>query len=130
MNDIYLTNNPIVREHAPAACGKMLSNAPHVVFVEAGYVGVLKTARDMIHQGHKLLSHPLSGSIKPGETPYKTIAISGSAASACDFDSLRIIEESIQTAEKLCGNERDIPEEVRKDLQLIDYTLIFGGLNV
>ncbi len=66
------------------------------------YLDVLKYVRDRIHEGHKLLTHPLSGSVKPNETVYKTIMISDKQE-VLDFDSLKLIEESIATAKKIYG---------------------------
>ncbi len=55
--------------------------------------------RDKVHEGHELATHPLSGSVKPNETPYKTIMISEKKG-VLDFNSLKIIEDSIATAKK------------------------------
>ena len=42
----------------------------------SSYLEILQTARDFIHKNHTLLTHPLSGSIKPNETPFKSVALS------------------------------------------------------
>jgi len=112
--DYYISNNPLVRE-------KIREN---LVFADT-FGDVLTAARDMVHKGHKLITHPLSGSIKPGETPYKTIIMSGKT-DILDTDSLRIIEECILTARKFINKNRQLNEKQINDFQLIDYTLIFG----
>ena len=98
-------------------------------FYDTDYLGVLIAARDRVHLGHKLLTHPLSGSVKPGETPYKTVILSGDrGAASIAEESLRIIEDSIQTCLKLTAGakKRALSEKILEDFQLIDYSLIFG----
>ena len=113
---IVITNNPLVRDRLPEA-----------EFHDTDYLGVLVLTRDKIHLGHRLLTHPLSGSVKPGETPYKTVVISAERGSL-DEKALNIIEESIQTSKKLLANRppRSLNEEVMADFRLIDYDLIFN----
>ena len=84
---------------------------------------VLKTARDYIHAGHVLLSHPLAGSIKPNETPYKSLMLSVDKQEL-HLQSVQIIEESIQVCAKFSLNVRNYLEEVSTDFQYIDCDLI------
>jgi len=97
-----------------------------VDFSQISYLEVLILVRDYIHKGHSLLTHPLSGSIKPKETPYKSIVISREAA-ALDAKSLSIIEESIACYHRFC--ERDIPEHTYRDFMEIDCSLITNAMN-
>lgn len=89
------------------------------------YMEILEFVRDKIHEGHKLLTHPLSGSIKPNETPYKSIIIS-KEKSDLDLKSLSIIEEAILTARKFLDNEEtpNWTEKVLDDFRVIDLSLI------
>ena len=91
---------------------------------------VFVTSRDYIHMGYALLTHPLSGSIKPNETPYKTIAISREKLNELDFNSLTLIENSIETAAKLLVNKqkKQWAESVLDDFKLIDFDLIRNAL--
>ena len=118
---IILTNNPMVRDKLQGQTSSAIE------FHDTDYLGVLKAVRDKIHLGHGLLTHPLSGSVKPGETPYKTVIITGEKDSL-DGKALSIIEESIQTCVKLTAKEksRALSEKILADFQLIDYNLIFG----
>jgi len=75
------------------------NNKYDIEFVEGSYMDVLLLARNKIHEGYKLLTHPLSGSIKPNETPYKSLVISYEKEDL-HIDSLMIIEKSIHTAQK------------------------------
>jgi len=96
---------------------------------EAGYVELLKTARDRIHQGAVLLTHPLSGSIKPNETPFKSLLLQ-EGGKGLDTDSLQIIEDAIRLAERMIdqAGQRRWTDKIIADFQLIDYDLIRHGL--
>ncbi|MCL1992716.1 MAG: GrdX family protein [Spirochaetes bacterium] len=120
--NIVITNNPMVRDKANMPAGLY-----KIEFFDTDYLGVLKTARDKVHLGHALLTHPLSGSVKPGETPYKTVIVSGDTGQL-DEKALSIIEESIQTCLKLAtggGAGKAVREDLLADFQLVDYSLVF-----
>lgn len=119
MDAIILTNNPIVRDK--------FSGGYDVEFHDATYRDVLLIVRDYIHKGHTLLTHPLSGSIKPGETPYKSVAITKSTGTL-QFESLRIIEDSIVTCDKFPQKYASIPDSVRDDFRLIDFSLLSSAI--
>ena len=110
----------MVRDKFPVKKGQI------VEFHDTDYIGVLKIVRDKIHLGSELVTHPLSGSVKPGETPYKTIIISDKKTQLIDKNALSIIEESIQTYVKLTTftKKREWSQEILEDFQLIDYGLI------
>ena len=57
MKFVIVTNNPRVRDE--------LGKEFEVDFADITYREVLCKVRDMIYEGHKLLTHPLSGSVKP-----------------------------------------------------------------
>ena len=115
MKFIIVTNNPIVYEK--------YHEDFKVDSRKQTYVQVLTRARDLIHLGHKLLTHPLSGSVKPNETIFKTIIVS-EQFKTLDFDSLRIIEESLETAKKFGSNQHQLTDEMLNDFSLVDMSLI------
>ena len=92
---------------------------------DVSYAQILHIVRDYIHKGHMLLTHPLSGSVKPNETPFKSIVVSENA-NKLDFKSLSIIEDSIACYEKF-DKHRKIPEYALQDFMEIDYSLISEG---
>jgi hypothetical protein len=117
--EIIITNNPMVRD-------KILDRK--LEFCEAdNCLAVFNAVRDKIHLGHRLVTHPLSGSVKPGETPYKTVVITAERGELDEKD-LSLIEESIQTCMKLQKSivKKQWSEKILADFQLIDYDLIFG----
>lgn len=120
---IYIfTNNPSV---------KNLNTDIRICYKDITLLEVLIEARDLIHKGHALLTHPLSGSVKPNETPYKSIILSEKPVKEDDYNSLAIIEKSILTVNKF-NNISATPnwnESVLEDFQLIDFTLIQGAVS-
>lgn len=128
MKFILVTNNKIVFD-------KIISNGntknlKKGIYIENGtYKEVIEKVREMVHMGHELLTHPLSGSIKPNETPYRSVLVSAEAGSL-DFDSLKIIEESIQTAEKFMkmAKPRNYNERHHNDFMTIDFHVIESGI--
>jgi len=131
--DIVITNNPLVKENLAANPDRFKYK---LEFHDTDCLGIFVAVRDKVHRGHTLVTHPLSGSVKPGETPYKTVIVSGkktlSNAEALMRDlsirDLSIVEESIQTCVKLNASsvKKEWSESVRRDFQLIDHDLIFG----
>lgn len=119
MTFFILTNNPRVL--------KLRDDGMEVRFTEDDYMGVLRQTRDLVHQGHRLLTHPLSGSVKPKENPYKSIMFT-SKKGALDRESLVLIENAIIAAEKFPDKSPYWTPKVRDDLALVDYTLITSAL--
>jgi hypothetical protein len=99
---IIITNNPLVSD---------ISCSDKVEYHDIDYLGVLIKVRDKIHLGHWLLTHPLYGSVKPGETPYRTVLLSAERGSL-DEQSLIMVEESIETFKKFVGVIAESPENV------------------
>ena len=114
--EIVITNNPLVRDRLKGR---------KIEFYDTDYPGILTIVRDKIHLGHSLLTHPLSGSVKPWQTPYKTVIINDEKGTL-DGNALSIIEESIQTCMKFKINavKKEWNAEILADFQLIDYNLI------
>ncbi|MGV8984543.1 GrdX family protein [Clostridium sp.] len=120
---IIITNNPM--------SVKQFESKYKVIFIEGTMMDILKKVRDNIHVGHKLLTHPLMSSIKPNETPYRTICISKEILSKVDLQSLSIIEESIMTTDKFLKDFKtpEWNEKILLDFQLIDSDLIDHAIN-
>lgn len=96
---------------------------------EYGAVPVLERARDMVHLGHHLLTHPFAGSVKPNENPFKSVVITKSNFGV-DYQSVQIIEGCLEVARRMLKERpyRDFPPQVMQDLQLIDKSLLDSGL--
>lgn len=99
-------------------------------FVQGTYKDVLVLSRNMIHEGYELLTHPLSSSVKPNETPYKSVIISDKKGKL-NYDSLVIIENSILAYDRFFKDSLDIKysHKVIEDFKLIDLTVLESALN-
>lgn len=122
VKNILITNNKMVSE-------KYGEEITLIYLDDLDMLKVLEVVRDKIHLGHELLTHPLSGSIKPNESPFKSVIISDEIG-AINFESLRIIEDSIATARKFLSQKkvRDWPDRILNDFRVIDYSLIASGI--
>lgn len=124
MKRTIVTNNDYVRDK--------YKDDFDMIYVDKvdNYTGVLLKARDLIHGGYKLLTHPLSGSVKPNETPFKTIILE--KGTGLDQDGLIIIEESIATINKFLNIEKtpDYNERVIDDCKVIDLSIIDNTINL
>jgi len=133
MKYIIITNNPLVRDKY---------SDKEVEYYDISYQEVLQLVKNKIALGHKILTHPLSGSVKPKETPYKSIMISKNTvganapnvgANACgahpiDLESLEIIENAIATCAKFKERKDKWTPQVLEDFQLVDFTLIDSAI--
>lgn len=122
MKAFLVTNNPMVE--------RKLSQYIEVEYREEGLLDLFNRVRDKTHKGSVLLTHPLSGSVKPGETPYKTVMMREEEGNT-DFASVALIESAIATAEKLMRHRNRraelLTERQLDDFQVIDYTLIISA---
>lgn len=118
MKYIIITNNPLVKE-------KYVDK--EVEFSDVSYQEILQIVKNKIALGHKILTHPLSGSVKPKETPYKSIMISKERTSV-DLESIDIIENAIITASKFVERRDKWTPRVLEDFKLVDFTLIDSAM--
>ena len=110
-----ITNNPaVVAQYPTESCH--INGSVRDVFV---------TVRDAVHKGARIISHPLSGSIKPNESPYKSVVIT-TATGKLDMQSLNIIEDAIATLARMPNRNRSYDESVLEDFRIIDLDLIKG----
>ncbi|MCK9267469.1 MAG: GrdX family protein [Alkaliphilus sp.] len=121
MKAVVITNNLKVKQK--------YDKEYDVEFVDGSLLDVLITVRDRIHEGHKLLTHPLTGSVKPNETPYKSVLISCDKGDL-DLDSLLMISSNIETAQKFINIKKPIEwkEKILADFMEIDLDLINSGI--
>ena len=121
-----MTNNPMVSD--------ALGEKYDVIYEESSLPEFFQAVREKICEGHILLTHPLSGSVKPGETPYKSVLISSTAAESGRFSeeivlSVRLIENALAACKKFKMKPDRFGKNVLTDLQLIDYTLLESAID-
>lgn len=122
MGFIIITNNDMVYEkYKDQYCVELYDCSIREVMVKV---------RDKIHEGFKMLTHPLSSSIKPNESLFKSIMISDDK-SVLDYDSLLIIENGIMTCDKFNKIKYNIvyTDRIIEDFKLIDLTVLESALN-
>ncbi len=121
MRNIIITNNPSVNN-------KIKNPSLNVHYFDLSYLDILLKARDMVHSGHTLLTHPIVSSIKPNAMPYKTVVLS-TKKTTIDLESLDLIEKAIGIAKDFLSlPKRHTTPAIEEDLQLIDYDLIYGSI--
>lgn len=118
---VVITNNELVREK--------YSKSMDITFVDGQYIDVLRLVRDMVHKGCRIISHPLMGSIKPNETPYRSIIVEKDTP--LDVNSLTIIENSIASYEKFTSYSKPVQweENTLEDFRFVDLKLIESALD-
>lgn len=116
---VIITNNPLVKEK--------LGQEYEVDFEEISYEEVLKKVRDFVYNKHELLTHPLSGSVKPNETPYKSIMVSKNQTEF-NIEQMKIIENAIHSCPKFEFKSDKYAPHVYADFQYVDYSLISSAL--
>lgn len=114
-----ITNNPKVKSES------ILTEHTTLFFSDLNKV--LTKARDLIHQGYTLITHPLAGSVKPWANPFRTIVLE--EGDQLNMRSLEIMESSLQKYNQFRNDLEEnflenLNEAVRQDYQLIDYDLI------
>lgn len=117
---LVISNNPLVKNTLEER--SLCSVEYHAVPLSEIFLIV----RDRIHAGYRLLTHPLSGSVKPNETHYKSIGISDRPQPQVCTDSLELIEQGIAVCHKFPVRYPVLPEKLKKDFQLVDLTLILS----
>ncbi len=115
MKPKLITNNPEV-------ITKTKYDGP-VIEVKGNYIEVCLKVRDLLHLGYPLLTHPLSGSVKPNETPYKSVLV-GNTIGKLDIEGIQVIEETINTIKKLGLACKTLDEKTNEDFKIIDADLI------
>ncbi len=119
-----ITNNPMLLDRGFTA----------LEYHDTDVLGLFNLTLKDVTAGFRLLSHPLSGSIRPDITPYKTILLSEKAGQVDEL-SMQLIHKAIRYAEDLY-QLRETPlyklctEQMREDFQLIDLCLIERALEV
>ncbi|MDF2592425.1 MAG: glycine reductase [Clostridia bacterium] len=82
-----------------------------------------------MHLCYELITHPLVGSVKPNETPYRSIILKQGINT--DLQSVTIIENSIQTYEKF-ERMKSTPiwsQRILEDFQFVDLKLFESSLD-
>lgn len=119
---LLITNNEFFKD-------AIKRNDVIVEYIDIDYIGILKKARDLIHQNYRLVTHPLYGSVKPNETVFRSVILE--KGDKFDTDSLMMIEESINTATKFMNisKPKRWSPEILDDFRVVDFDIISQTLD-
>jgi len=116
-----VTNNPLVRD--------CLSDWYQIDYHDISFREILVMVRDLVYAGHQLYTHPIAGSVKPNETPYKSIVVD-KAPGTFSMDEANLMANALITFDKFKPLNVVYSDYHLQDFQLIDYTLLCGALDV
>ena len=121
---IIITNNPM-------AAQKFADRGEMVFLPEADYRQVLVAVRDKVYLGHQLMNHPLYGSLRPNETPYRTVALTASRLPQPDAEMCMIMSDALTMVDRFTLPEVSaMSQRIRQDYQMIDCDLVQRTLTV
>ncbi len=114
---ILVTNNDRVYEKY-----KDITN----VILVASYEAVLIKVRDLVYDRHVLLTHPQASSLKPNQTPYRSVAVYPKGDEDNTKDVM-LIEKCIETYRQwqdIAPTPTNYEERVANDFKTIDLSVV------
>ena len=96
------------------------------------YHDVLIHTRDLLHQGYRLTTHPMAGSLKPNQTPYKSILLTPHTLKSDSLmDDVMLLEKCIENHDKFMKNHELFhwSDKIKEDFKTVDLSLIQGAAN-
>lgn len=122
---LLVTNNSL--------CYEKYKDRVKVDYLEGGsYLDVLVKTRDLAQKGNRIETHPMAGSIKPNQTPFRTVLLSDSRMEEEESIANELmIEDAVLMTEKFLSDHpvRDWDESIVKDFGQVDLELISGAID-
>lgn len=87
---IAVTNNPLMKDEPDIT----------IEFVEGTFRDVLVRVRDMVYEGHELITHPLFASLGMMWSPFRTVIVGERRARSTEFE-LNTVEEAIASYDQV-----------------------------
>ena len=94
------------------------------VYTES-YEDTLIKVRDYVYDRHKILTHPQASSLKPNQTPYRSVVVY--PAYEDNTKDILLIEKCIEVFnswQNIARTPSDYKENVREDFKTIDLSVI------
>ncbi|MDR2175930.1 MAG: GrdX family protein [Synergistaceae bacterium] len=116
---VLITNNS-------SLCGAVFGGR----LVEGSSLDVLTAARDAVHLGASLLTHPLCGNLRPHQQPFRSVLIEENPGALVDLESLSLIDSAV-TIYRDCARlplPEDLEAAVRRDYAFVDFELMRDSL--
>lgn len=96
------------------------------IILKQTYEEVLITVRDMVYDRHILLTHPQATSLKPNQTPYRSVIVyPGSGEDA--MKAILLIEKCLEVYrrwQEIAASPASYPEKVLDDFKTIDLSVV------
>lgn len=112
-----VTNNPRVYEKYKDETNAELLHS---------YEEVLLRVRDLVYDRHVLLTHPQASSLKPNQTPYRSVVVYPKGEED-NMKDIMLIEKCIETFRQwqdIAPTPEHYDEKVAYDFQTIDLSVI------
>lgn len=96
------------------------------VVLLGSYEEVLIKARDMVYDRHVLLTHPQASSLKPNQTPYRSVVVYPKGEED-NMKDILLIEKCIETFrqwQEIAPTPKDYAEKVAEDFKTIDLSVV------
>ena len=114
---ILITNNDRVHEK--------YKNELTVILMDT-YEDVLIKTRDMVYDRHTLLTHPQASSLKPNQTPYRSVVVYPKGEED-NMKDILLIEKCLETYyqwQEIAPTPLFYQEKVANDFKTIDLSVI------
>ena len=114
---IIITNNDRVYEK--------YKKEMQVILLDS-YEDVLIKTRDMVYNRHILLTHPQASSLKPNQTPYRSVVVYPKGEED-NMKDIVLIEKCIETNrqwQEIAPTPKNYAEKVANDFKTIDLSVI------
>lgn len=95
------------------------------------YLEVLIRVRDLVHTGAQLITHPMAGSLKPNQTPFRSVVLgSESMEDKEPWWDVTLVENSIDACQKFlrCRPLAHWQQRALDDFKTLDVSFIEGAL--
>lgn len=114
---ILITNNDRVYEKYKETLNVILLNT---------YEEVLMKVRDMVYDRHTLLTHPQASSLKPNQTPYRSVVIYPKGEED-NIKDILLIEKCIETFrqwQEIALTPNEYADKIADDFKTIDLSVV------
>ncbi|OUN08285.1 hypothetical protein B5G43_02570 [Flavonifractor sp. An92] len=95
------------------------------------YLDVLYQVRDLVQKGAILITHPMAGSLKPNQTPFRSVVIGTFTMEDKEpWEDIMLMENSIESCQKFLRGRPlpDYAENIKKDFRTLDLSFIEGAM--
>ncbi len=122
---LLVTNNRL--------CFEKYKDRVRVDYLEDGsYLDVLVRARDYVQKGSRIETHPMAGSIKPNQTPFRSVLLSDRKMDGDELiENELMIEDAVLMTRKFLSDHpvRNWDESITDDFRQVDLELISGAID-